>query len=81
MPSKRISGYLCYFVSYDCTEPAHIHLAKGSDRRAPSAKFWLEPVELSQNRGLSRRELQDAGRIVEENRLLFLEMWHEHCND
>lgn len=44
MPTKRIGGFLCYFVSYDCIEPPHIHLAKGKVRTSPSAKFWLEPV-------------------------------------
>jgi|CXWJ01.1.fsa_nt_gi hypothetical protein len=81
MPSKRIGGYLCYFVSYDCTEPPHIHLAKGKERYAPSAKFWLAPIELAHNRGLSSRDIQDARRILQEYQTLFLEMWDEHCND
>ena len=81
MPSKRIGGFLCYFVSYDCREPAHIHLAKGKEKNATSAKFWLNPVELERNRGLSANELRDAVNIVQENRELFLEMWDEHCNN
>jgi hypothetical protein len=81
MPTKRIGGFLCYFVSYDCIEPPHIHLAKGKDRNAPNAKFWLEPVTLERNRGLGLSELRDARRIVEQNRELFLEMWNEHCYD
>ncbi len=81
MPTKRIGGFLCYFVSYDCNEPPHIHLAKGKDRSAPSAKFWLEPIELETNRGLSVSELRDARGIVEQNRESFLEMWNEHCHD
>lgn len=81
MPTKRIGGFLCYFVSYDCIEPPHIHLAKGKDRSARSAKFWLEPLALARNKGLSGSELRDARRIVEENKILFLEMWYEHCND
>ena len=81
MPTKRIGGFLCYFVSYDCNEPPHIHLAKGRDRHAPSAKFWLKPVELERNRGLRAGDLSDALTIVEQNRELFLEMWDEHCNN
>ena len=80
MPTIRIAGFLCYFVSYDCIEPPHIHLAKGKDRSSPSAKFWLEPMELHRNHGLNERELRDARRIFEENRALFLEIWNEHCN-
>ena len=81
MPTKRIGGFLCYFVSYDCIEPPHVHLAKGKDRSARSAKFWLEPLELQRNRGLNAGELRDARRIVEQNRELFMEMWNEYCND
>jgi hypothetical protein len=81
MPTRRIGGFLCYFVSYDCIEPPHIHLAKGKERTAPSAKFWLDPMELAKNRGLSARDLRDARRIVEENKEIFLEMWDEYCNN
>jgi Domain of unknown function (DUF4160) len=81
MPSKRIGAFLCYFVSYDCVEPPHILLAKGKQRQAPSAKFWLKPIALERNRGLNASELGDARRIVQENHEEFLEMWDEHCND
>lgn len=81
MPSKRIGSFLCYFVSYDCVEPPHIHLAKGKDRSAPTAKVWLSSLEVAAVRGLNARDLRDAQRIVEENREDFLEMWNEHCND
>ena len=81
MPTKRIGGFLCYFVSYDCVEPPHIHLARGKDRNTRSAKFWLEPLRLARNNGLNTSELRSAWRIVEENRVLFLEMWDEHCNN
>ena len=81
MPTKRIGGFLCYFVSYDCGEPPHIHLARGGDRQAPSAKFWLNPLRLEINRGLNASELRRAQVIVIENLDLFLEMWNEHCNN
>lgn len=81
MPSKRIGSFLCYFVSYDCVEPPHIHLAKGRERNAPSAKIWLESMTLAVNRGLRATDLREAERIAAENRELFLEMWNDHCND
>ena len=81
MPTKRIGGFLCYFVSYDCVEPPHIHLAKGKDRNAPGVKFWLTPVTEVQNHGLNANEVRKARQIVEQNRELFLEMWDEYCND
>lgn len=81
MPTKRIGGFLCYFVSYDCVEPPHIHLAKGKDRNAPSAKFWLDPLQDAHNRGLNANALRQARAIVEKHRDLFLEMWNEYCHD
>jgi len=81
MPTKRIGGFLCYFVSDDCVEPPHIHLTKGKKRNAPGVKFWLDPLMEAHNRGLNANDLRTARRIVEENRELFLEMWNEHCND
>lgn len=74
MPTKRIGGFLCYFVSYDCVEPPHIHLAKGKDRNAPSAKFWLDPLQDAHNRGLNASAWRQARAIVEKHRDLFLEM-------
>jgi len=62
-------------------EPPHIHLAKGKEKAAPSVKFWLDPVKIAKNRGLSARDLRNAQRIVEQNRDLFLEMWDEYCNN
>jgi hypothetical protein len=59
----------------------HIHLAKGKQRNAPGAKFWLESLVLANNRGLNASDLRNARQIVEENRELFLEMWDEHCNN
>ena len=81
MPSIHVAGFLCYFVSYDCVEPPHIHLAKGRARSAPSAKYWLDSLLLARSRGLTASELRDTQRVVLENRELFLEMWDEHCND
>ena len=81
MPTKRIGGFLCYFVSYDCIEPAHIHLAKGKNRGASSVKFWLATLELESNSGMSAGELRQARKIVKQNQVLFLEMWDEYCND
>ncbi|MBI3959312.1 MAG: DUF4160 domain-containing protein [Chloroflexi bacterium] len=63
------------------SKPPHIHLAKGRERTAPGAKFWLESLTLAVNRGLRATDLKDAERIVTANRENFLEMWNDHCND
>ena len=42
------------------------------------AKFWLEPVELANNRGFRGHELTEIRKIVIENRKFFVEKWHEY---
>ena len=42
------------------------------------AKFWLEPVELANNRGFRDHELTEIRRIVTGNREFLLERWHEY---
>ena len=41
-------------------------------------KFWLEPVDLANNRGFRGHELTEIRQIVIENREFFLEKWHEY---
>lgn len=73
MPTVLRSGaYRFYFYSHEPNEPPHIHI----DRDSLSAKFWLEPVSLARNFGFNARELRRIERIVEENRLNFLEFWN-----
>jgi hypothetical protein len=64
----RVGAYRFYFYSH---EP-HIHV----DRERFSAKFWLQPTSLARNLGFNGRELRAIERIVEENRVLFLERWN-----
>ena len=41
--------YRVFFTSFDCTEPAHVHV----ERENNTCKFWLEPIELARNHGFS----------------------------
>ena len=43
-----------------------------------SAKFWLEPVGLTQNLGFSPKELRQLQKMVIQLRTSFLEDWHGH---
>ena len=74
----RIGGirgpYRVFFTSFDCSEPPHVHV----EREDKTCKFWLEPVELASNYGFSSRELNEIGKLVEQNERLFLEAWNEH---
>ena len=43
-----------------------------------TAKFWVDPVEISYSRGFPSRELTHLRAIVIERRLEILEAWHGH---
>ena len=75
MPTvMRVKGYRFFFFSEEGQEPAHVHV----DQAERYAKFWLEPVILTQNRGFRSRELSELRVLIEEHREQFLEKWHEH---
>jgi hypothetical protein len=70
----RSAGLRFYFFSRE--EPrCHVHVAGARGE----AKFWLEPmIELSQNQGLSARELRTAQRLIEEHAAEFRSAWKTH---
>jgi hypothetical protein len=70
----RIKGYRIGFFSADADEPPHIHVDKGGGQ----AKFWLEPLQLANDAGLSRRELNEVYDILREHRQELLKKWHEY---
>jgi hypothetical protein len=70
----RLGPYRFFFYSLEVGEPPHIHVESGSQ----TAKFWLDPVELARSQGVRNHELGRLRLIVIENRLKFLEAWHEH---
>lgn len=71
----RHGAYRFFFWSRENNEPPHVHVR----RERFEAKFWLEPiVALAQNWGFARHEVNELARLVEQNRPLLLEKWHEH---
>ncbi len=53
----------------------HVHVY----RAGGEAKFWLEPnVELAQNYGLSRRQLNTARRVIMEREDEIRAAWQAH---
>ena len=42
-------AFRLYFYSFDCDEPMHVH----AQRDRATCKFWLDPVTLASNQGLS----------------------------
>lgn len=73
---KGIPGpYRFFFTSFDCDEPAHVHVERDDRTR----KFWLEPLGLARNHGFSARELSVIRRITAIHLTAILEGWYEHC--
>jgi hypothetical protein len=58
----RVDGLRFYVFAHegDPREPVHVHVARGRD----TAKFWLRPVALARNDGLSAADLRRAQRVV-----------------
>jgi hypothetical protein len=70
----RIGPYTFVFFSSDQAEPAHIHVKR--DRGI--AKFWLDPVALSKNRGFAEHELNRIESLVNQHRQTLMEAWHDY---
>ena len=70
----RREGLEFFFYSNEGTEPPHVHVWSGNG----TAKFWLDPIELSYSEDLKGAELRRAREIVEEQRDEFLRRWNEH---
>lgn len=70
----RVQGYRFFFFSLDRGEPVHIHVEKAEGY----AKFWLTPVSMAQSRGFRGKQLAEIHKLVEQNKELFKERWHEH---
>ncbi len=70
----KMKGYRFFFFSREeLRQHVHIQCQKGE------AKFWLEPqIELAKNYKLSRKELGEIERIIEDHHKDFKKAWEEH---
>ena len=70
----REGGFRFYFFSRE--EPRmHVHV-QGQNGEA---KFWLEPnIALAQCTGMSRLEINEALRLVQEHHDVIRSAWHRH---
>lgn len=69
----RIGPFRFHFYSEERVEPAHIHVACGDGE----CKFWLEPVVLASNRGLSPLVVRRIEKLVFENLYFLKEKYNE----
>jgi hypothetical protein len=70
----RIGPFRFFFYSTESGEPPHIHI----QRERMLAKFWLQPVALSNSTKFSANELRKLEQLVLENRDTLLEAWNEY---
>ena len=59
----RIFGFRFHFYSDEGTEPPHIHVESGDGE----CKFWLSPVTLARNHGMSAVDIRKLERLVYEH--------------
>jgi len=69
----RISGFRFHFYSDEGNEPPHIHVEVGNCE----CKFWLSPVLLAKNRGISVVEIRRVERLVYEHQAFLLEKYDD----
>ncbi len=69
----RIRSYRFHFYSDEGKEPPHIHIATSDGE----CKFWLEPVRLARNKGVSPKMLRDIEKLVFDNLILLKDKYYE----
>ena len=67
------AGFRFFFYANERNEPPHVHV----QHHDAVAKFWLNPVSLANNTGLSPAELSRAFALVEQHQKTCMEKWHE----
>lgn len=70
------NGYRFFFYSNEGNplEPCHIHVRKGTS----TAKFWVHPqVSLAEAYEMNSGELRDLMKVIEKNKHLIEDKWHE----
>lgn len=69
----RERGYRIGFYSSEPDEPAHVHIQKAGCE----AKFWLDPVQLSWNKGFREVDLREIAGILAAHQQKLLKAWNE----
>ena len=74
MPTMlKIGSFRFHFYSDEGEEPPHIHVATTKGE----CKFWLDPVRLARNKGVSPIMVRNIERLVFENLNYLKEKYHE----
>jgi hypothetical protein len=70
----RIGSLRFHFYSDEGIEPPHIHVRNAGSE----CKFWLDPVALARNRGVSPSDLREIERLVFEHQQTLIEKYYEY---
>jgi hypothetical protein len=75
MPTVMKTGtFRFHFYSDEGNEPPHVHVATPDGE----CKFWLDPVRLAKNKGVTPETIRQIERIVFENRYFFEEKFYDY---
>jgi hypothetical protein len=69
----RVHGYRIFFVSFDGTEPIHVHVRRDDY----NAKVWMNPLKFAWSE-FKPHEESEITKILDANRVLIEEKWNEH---
>ncbi|SPD76249.1 conserved hypothetical protein [uncultured Desulfobacterium sp.] len=72
----KIGSYRFHFYSDEGGEPPHIHIATPEGE----CKFWLDPVRLARNKGVSPKTIRGLEKMVFENLIFLKDKFHEIHN-
>lgn len=70
----RIGSFRFHFYSDEGNEPPHIHVETPDGE----CKFWLDPVKLAHNNGVSPFTVRMIEKMVYEHYPLFMEKFNEY---
>ena len=74
MPTGLKTGpYRFHFYSDEGKEPPHIHVATADGE----CKFWLDPVRLARNKGVSPITVRNIEKLIFENLTFLKEKYNE----
>jgi hypothetical protein len=77
MPTAmKLGSYRFHFYSDEGREPVHIHVATPDGE----CKFWLDPIQLAGNKGISPEVIRKIERIVFEYSTFLEEKYYEYFN-
>ncbi len=72
----RIKSFRFHFYSDEGKEPPHVHVATPDGE----CKFWLDPIRLARNRGVSPHVIREIERLIYEYCDLLKEKYNEIHN-